>query len=423
MQDDPLKQSPRDPGAGGPLALFSGLAPAAIALVMAHLQEERMPAGTVVFEDNDPGDTLYIVENGHLQVSKTLTNGQEYVLAEMGPGEFFGEMALLEEKPRSARVSTCTSTHLFTMSRQTFNTLIEQHPAVAAHFLKVISARLRERNHQQEILLGELADKNVALERALAELRAAMETVAEHERVKRDLEIAREIQRQMLPVAFPRLPRLQLYATTVPSRWVGGDFYDAVCLDEQRLGLLLGDVAGKGIPAALQMARLMGEFRASVRHRADPEGVLQVLNGLLCQRNVQWTSFVTVQYLVLDVAQRYMQFICAGHPPILLCHANGEVEHLGRLSNLPLGIDDTFIYRQEECWLQPGDRMLLYSDGAYELHNTQGDMLGLSRLAELFATTSSSPRMAVEDIQRALDGFSGKHAPFDDTTLLCVRVD
>src|SRR5437879_8982191 len=103
-----------------------------------------------------------------------------------------------------------------------------------------------------------------ALQQALADLRAALVTVAEHERVKRDLEIAREIQRQMLPAAFPQAAGLRLHATTVPATWVGGDLYDAIRLAADRVGLLLGDVSGKGIPAALQMARLMGEFRACV---------------------------------------------------------------------------------------------------------------------------------------------------------------
>ena len=403
-------------------SLMSTLDTTITTLVAEHLQEEVFPADHVVFEDNAPGEALYIIKSGRVRVSKMLNNGQEHTFAELGPGEFFGEMALLEEKPRSARVSTCTATRLLSMSRQTFNTLIEHHPAVAANFLKIISARLRQRNHAQEILLGELADKNAALERALADLRAAMATVAEHERVKRDLEIARDIQQQMLPTTFPQLPRLQLYATTVPAQWVGGDFYDAVCLEDQRVGLLLGDVAGKGIPAAMQMAKLMGEFHASVSHRPEPVEVVQLLNGLLCQRNVQWTSFVTVQYLVLDLEQRHMQFICAGHPPILLCHADGRIERLGSYPNLPLGVDDTFTYRQEEYWLQPDDRLLLYSDGAYELANAQGEMWGLSRLEACFAATPAAPLAAIAALQEALDAFGMVHSPRDDTTLLCARV-
>jgi sigma-B regulation protein RsbU (phosphoserine phosphatase) len=411
------------------LSLFAGLDHAAMALVRRHLQEVFLPAGQVVFEDNAPGDTLYIVINGRVRVSKTLESGQEHVFADIGPGEFFGEMALLEEKPRSARVSTLTATRLLAMPRQTFNMLIEQHPAVAANFLKIISARLRVRNQELEgllrdkqMLVEELAAKNTALEQALAELKAAMATVAEHERVKRDLEIAHQIQQQMLPATFPELPGLQLSATTVPSRWVGGDFYDAVTLGPQCMGLLLGDVAGKGIPAAMQMARLIGEFRACVSHRADPAGVMQVLNGLLCQRNVQWTSFVTVQYLVLDLQQRSIQFICAGHPPILLSRAHGNLEHLGSLANIPLGIDPDFVYHQETRSLSPGDRLLLYSDGTYEVQTPQGEMLGLARFVDLFAAAPAHPNATIGALQAALTAFSGGGSPHDDTTLLCARI-
>ena len=370
-----------------PSALFAGLDDATVALSVAHLTEDILPAAHVVFEEHAPGDTLYLIQRGLVQVSRTFADGQERVVRTMGPGEFFGEMALLEDKPRSARVSTVTETTLLAVTRQRFNALIEQHPTVAINFLKAISAQLRQQYQEQAVLLQdkqdlveELAAKNAALERALEELRAAMATVAEHERVKRDLEIAHDIQQQMLPATFPHAPGLSLHATTVPATWVGGDFYDAIRLETDRVCLLLGDVSGKGIPAAIQMARLIGEFRACVRHCADPQNVMQVLNGLLCQRNLRFGSFVTTQYLVLDVRQRRMQFICAGHPPILLRHADGQIEPLGTVPNIPLGIDDTFTYRQEEWQLMAGDTLLLYSDGTYERHGPQGEQLGLSTL-------------------------------------------
>jgi len=411
------------------LPIFTGLETTAMALVREHLHELDLPAGRTVIEDKAPGDALYIVVSGRVQVSRQLDSGREHVLAELGPGEFFGEMALLEDKPRSARVSTLTATRLLAMSRQTFHTLIEHHPVVIANLLKVISARLRERNQtlegllrEKQALVQELAAKNAALEQALAELKAALATVAEHERVKRDLEIAHQIQAQMLPATFPDVGGLHIHATTVPSRWVGGDFYDAVALGPKRLGLLLGDVAGKGIPAAMQMARLIGEFRACVSHRADPEGVMQVLNGLLCQRNTQWTSFVTVQYLVLDLEQYAMQFICAGHPPIFWHQAPGHLQRLGAAPNIPLGIDPHFVYHQETRAFAPGDRFLLYSDGTYEWQNAQGDLFGLPRLADLFAAAPPHPQATIGAIQAALAAFSNSKSPRDDTTLLCAYV-
>ena len=429
MSHDLMRESRGPTSPEEHLSFFTGVDAATVDLVCQHLSEEALPADHVVFEDNAPGDHLYIVESGSLKISKMLDNGQEHVVAELGPGEMFGEMALLEDKPRSARVTTRTPTRLLAMSRQTFDTLIEGHPTVIVYLLKLISARLRARNHQQERLLEErqclveaLATKNGALEQALAELRAAMETVKEHERVKRDLEIARLIQHQMLPSMFPQVPALQMHASMVPSRWVGGDFYDAVCLDRQRVGLLLGDVSGKGIPAAMQMARLMGEFRACVSHCADPGGVLQLLNELLCARNVEWTSFVTVQYLLLDLEKRHVQFICAGHPPVFLCHPDGRVERLGAISNFPLGIDPTFAYHHEEHALLPGDRLLLYSDGAYELQDANGEMLGLSRLETLFAAAPAPPEATIHTLQKALTAFHQTDSLHDDTTFVCVRI-
>jgi serine phosphatase RsbU (regulator of sigma subunit) len=412
-----------------PSALFAGLDRATVALIMTYLTLEVLPAGHVLFEENTPGDTLYIIQSGEIQVSRTLSDGQQHVLRTMAPGEFFGELALLEGKPRSARVSTAIETTLLAVNRQRFNALIEQHPLVAINFLKAISGQLRLQYREQAALLGEkqrlveeLAAKNVALEGALAELRAAMATVAEHERVKRDLEIAHDIQQQMLPAALPQTPGLRLHAITVPATWVGGDFYDALRLGRDRVGVLLADVSGKGIAAAMQMARLMGEFRTCVSHCADPQNVMQVLNELLCQRNLRFVSFVTTQYLVLDLGQRRMQFICAGHPPILLRHADGQVEQLGTAPNIPLGIDATFTYRQEERQLVAGDTLLLYSDGTYERRGRQGEQLGLPQFVDLFAVAPASPEAVIGTLQAALEAFGAVDGPDDDTTLLCAQV-
>jgi len=429
MKDKKSYMPKTSPSVLVPSPLFADLDGATIALIVAQLTEEVWPAGHILFEELVPGDTLYIIMDGRVQISRTFQDGERRVIREMGPGEFFGEMALLEDKPRSARASTMTPTTFLTVTRQRFNTLIEQHPAVAVNFLKAISDQLRRQYQEQAVLLEEkqtlveaLAAKNAALEQALADLQAAMVTVAEHERVKRDLEIAHEIQQQMLPATFPQAPGLHLHATTVPARWVGGDFYDAIRLETDRVGLLLGDVSGKGIPAALQMARLMGEFRACVRHCADPQSVVQVLNGLLCQRNLHFGSFVTVQYVVLDVRQRHMQFICAGHPPILLRHANGQIECLGAAENIPLGLEETFIYHQEEYQLLAGDTLLLYSDGTYERQDSQGVQLGLPHLVRLFAAAPSYPEAVVYALQAALNTFSDVGGAKDDTTLLCAQV-
>jgi serine phosphatase RsbU (regulator of sigma subunit) len=127
---------------------------------------------------------------------------------------------------------------------------------------------------ETQTMAEELVAKNVQLERVLAEFHATMATIADHERVKRALEIVWQIQGQLLPTTFLQLPGLQFHAMAVLARSVEGDFHDAVCLGPQYLDLLLGDVAGQRFPAAMQMARLLGEFRASVSHRVDPTGVM-----------------------------------------------------------------------------------------------------------------------------------------------------
>jgi serine phosphatase RsbU (regulator of sigma subunit) len=381
----------------------------------------------VIFEQESSGDDLYVVESGEVQVTRLLENGMEDVIAILGVGEIFGEMAVLEQRPRSARVVAQSDVTLLSISRQTFDYLVEESPAVAVHLLQRISSRLRQRNDQQAALLNEklrlldaLAAKNTELERTLVQLQKAMETVAEHERVTRDLEMARQIQFQMLPTTFPHVPGLELFASTVPSQRVGGDFFDVIYEGQNRVCLLLGDVSGKGIAAAMQMARLMGDFRAAVRQREDPRSVVQALNESVCARNLTWSSFVTLQYVVIDTARQSLEFICAGHPPLMLCHADGQLEWLGQAANLPLGIDVTYTYQTEVHTILPGDRLLLYSDGAYEAKNEASQMFGLAQLATAFATTPQTPEAAIEALRRTLTNFSNLETLADDTTFLCV---
>ncbi len=410
------------------LPIFAGLDAPTAALVLQHLKRTTLQQGEVVFEQDSSGDDLYVVESGQVQVIRRLENGMDELLATLSTGEIFGEMALLEKQPRSARVVADSEVRLLSISRQTFDSLVEESPAVAIHLLERISARLRDRNEQQEILLNEklrlvdeLAAKNTELERTLIQLQKAMETVAEHERVTRDLEMAREIQFQMLPTTFPQVPGLELFASTIPSQRVGGDFFDVTYDGVSRVCLLLGDVSGKGLPAAMQMARLMGDFRACVRQRDDPVSVVQALNESVCARNLTRTSFVTLQYGVIDIARQTLDYICAGHPPIMLCHADDQMMWLSQAANVPLGIDASFPYQPETCSIVPGDRLLLYSDGAYEAKNLQGQMFSLARLATAFTITSHTPEMAIQSLHRTLTDFSDTETLADDTTFFCVH--
>ncbi len=170
----------------------------------------------------------------------------------------------------------------------------------------------------------------------------------------------------------------------------------------------------------MQMARLMGEFRACARQRDDPVGVVQALNESVCARNLTWTSFVTLQYVVIDTVSQTLQFICAGHPPLFLCHRDGQVDWLGQVANLPLGIDASFVYQHEEYPLQPGDRLLLYSDGAYEAKDEAGHIFSLSQLAAAFAEAPQAPELAIETLRRILADFTASVTLGDDTTFFCV---
>jgi serine phosphatase RsbU (regulator of sigma subunit) len=239
------------------------------------------------------------------------------------------------------------------------------------------------------------------------------------ERVEQELHVARRIQQASLPEAVPALEGWKIYPSYRPAREVGGDFYDFLELEDGRLGLVVGDATGKGVPAALVMSTTCGMLRA-VTQASDysPGEVLQRVNEALATR-IPANMFVTCFYGVLDPGTGSFSYANAGHD-LPYVRRGGYAEEL-MARGMPLGLMPGMGYEEKEIILGEGDRALFYSDGLVEAHNPEGAMFGFPRLQSLVAEHAQGEPL-VDFLMEELYSFTGKRwEQEDDITLVTLQ--
>ncbi len=240
--------------------------------------------------------------------------------------------------------------------------------------------------------------------------------------INKELEIARRIQSSTLPQSVPTLRGLEIAARYVPMSAVAGDFYDFLCVDEKRAGILVADVSGHGVPAALIASMLKVAFAGQAAHAHDPARVLTGLNHSLCGKFEE--HFVTAAYLFVDLEKSLLHYSAAGHPPLMLASgATGYVREIEE-NGLMLGVFPDAAYSSVEIRVGPGDRCLLYTDGVIEATNAAQEEFGKSRCKEFLETQRdiSAARFA-DTLLESIAGFSGYNsarAQEDDITLMVL---
>ncbi len=240
-------------------------------------------------------------------------------------------------------------------------------------------------------------------------------------RIERELQLAREVQSSLLPRGTPDLPGWDLAAQWQPAREVAGDFYDFIPVGAGRLGLVIADVSDKGMPAALFMALSRSIVRASVAQSPSPAECIAQANRLICADSAN-SMFVTLFYAQLDTASGECLYVNAGHnPPLLYRAADRKFLELPR-TGLVLGIDDASKFEQRVAVIQPGDMLLLYTDGVTDVIDAQGHEFGVNRLLRVLEEHCDAPAgRIVSALVQAVAAFAGSSVPFDDITLVVAR--
>src|ERR671911_870737 len=241
----------------------------------------------------------------------------------------------------------------------------------------------------------------------------------ERERIEQELQVARQIQQELLPETIPELEGWRIAAYYGPAREVGGDFYDFLEFPDGRLGLVVGDATGHGMPAALVMATTRGMLRAVIQSWESPGEVLARVNEALVA-DIPPSTFVTCFYGVLDPKDGHLSYANAGHNLPCRRH-NGQADEL-RARGMPLGLMAGMGYEEKEAVLEVGDSTLFYSDGLVEAHDSSGEMFGFPRLRRLVAERAAEEGSLVDILTDELRSFTGDGwEQEDDITLLTLR--
>jgi serine phosphatase RsbU (regulator of sigma subunit) len=273
----------------------------------------------------------------------------------------------------------------------------------------------------------EVRQLNKDLEKRVAErteqLKSAMarqqQEAQERERIEQELRVARLIQQTLLPKSLPGLPGYDVAAYYRPAREVGGDFYDFLELEDGRLGLVVGDATGHGVPAALMMANTQSVLRAvAQRGGSEPGRILAEVNEVLLAY-IPPSMFVTCFYAILDPKSGSLRYANAGHDLPYLWNG-GDCEEL-RARGMPLGLMPGMSYEEKKMVLDTGEGVLFYSDGLVEAHNPEGEMFGFPRLRALIAQHAEE-RSLRDFLMKELHSFTGEEwEQEDDITLVTLQ--
>jgi len=242
----------------------------------------------------------------------------------------------------------------------------------------------------------------------------------EQQRLARELEVAQEIQVSFLPESHPVIPGWEIAAHWRSARRVGGDFYDFLQLPNGCVGLVIADVADKGVPAALFMALSRTLVRVSALTGRGPAKALERANQLILS-DARSDLFVTIFYAVINPETGHMLYASAGHNPPLLVHTDGQVEDL-HCPGMALGILEEVQLGEKETHLKPGDLLMLYTDGITEAINAEGEEFGVERLAKIAIASRNEPASEIlAQVDTAVTTFAAGQPPFDDVTLVVAR--
>ena len=274
----------------------------------------------------------------------------------------------------------------------------------------------------------DMEDLSLTIEKAVEEVNYIKQTQREHlqlESIQSDLAVAGEIQKAILPCRFPPFPEiksLDIYASMTPAKEIGGDFYDFFRLDDDRIGLVIADVSGKGVPAALFMAVSNTLLRSISMTKDNSQDCIDELNRLLCRVNVN-SMFVTVFYGILNHRTGELDYTNGGHnPAYILRGKNGELERLGRFPNLVVGGFEDFSYKSESAQLNPGDSLFLYTDGITEAFDAKEQPFGDERLEDsLVELYHDDAKTIIEGVYADLGDFIGDTTQSDDITMVVVK--
>lgn len=401
------------------IPFFADLPLAELDRLASELEVVNLRSGEILFNEGDPGEHLYIVVNGALEILMAPGTSNELILNILQPGEYLGEMSLIQPGGhRTASARARGDAVLLSMSRTQFKDLLKRHPYLANAMVRVLSQRLDNTNIAT---FRDLTEKNRQLQKAYDELKAAQEQLIEKERMEKELQVAASIQMSILPDVLPSTERFDFGGRILPARQVGGDFYDVFELGDDKIGVLIGDVADKGVPSAIFMARVHALIIAETDKNLTPGDVLRMVNSHIT-RFEKSTQFVTALFGILDVGTGEFRYARAGHEPPLLLDPNGEVHRLPYQPGMALGLWEKIVLDEHSLTLPSGSCLLMFTDGMTDCRNPKGEPFGLERIKHTLAhLKENTAQKGCDQLLETLITYQGGAKQDDDVTLVAIH--
>ncbi|GAB4460646.1 MAG: hypothetical protein Fur0044_52860 [Anaerolineae bacterium] len=402
------------------LELALGVLPAdELAALLNVVVTRDYPADSIICHEGQLEYTFYIIQEGQVAFTKQMAQGEQF-LGMKGPGEFFGELGVLDRAPRAATVLALSDCRLIELDEQTLNDILARNPSVSRAIMRGITRSVRDTDR---ITIAELQLKNTELARTLDDLRAAQAELLRRERLKRDLEIAAQVHKNILPTSFPQVPGFEFAALARPAREIGGDLYDIVDMGQNEIGIVMADASGKSVQAAIYMAVVRALFLSETNANLSPSETAHRIHNLLLKVSTTNDMFVTAFYATLNCVTRHMRYIRGGHDrPVYYHAATGEVSLLNPPGRF-LGLLPNLIIQEEALTFQTGDMLVCYSDGVTDAtRRGDGEMYGLDKLIEMVKreghrSASDLVKIIVSDV----DHFRNGEEQPDDLTLLVTK--
>src|SRR5687767_1657150 len=404
----------------GRIPLFADLPAEELDRLMSALDVVYLKSGDILFREGDLGEHLYVMVRGELEINMASNTDDELILNVLKEGEYLGEMSLIMPGGRrSASVRARGEVGLLSLSRDQFDDLLKRHPKLANAMVSVLSQRLDNTNVST---FRDLTEKNRQLQKAFDELKAAQEQLIEKERLERELQVAADIQMSILPSVLPVHKNFDFGGRILPARQVGGDFYDVFDLGDNKLGVLIGDVADKGVPSAIFMARAHALIIAEADSITPPGEVLRRVNKHITrlEKSVQ---FVTALYGVLDTITGEFSYARAGHEPPLLLHDHGDVHRLPHQPGMALGLWENIALDEYRLYLPKGSLLMMFTDGMTDCRNPKGEPFGLERIKRTMnGLVTLSAQEACNRLFDSLMDYQSGSKQDDDVTLVAIHV-
>ncbi|MFA5099258.1 MAG: SpoIIE family protein phosphatase [Candidatus Omnitrophota bacterium] len=353
---------------------------------ISFMKQESFKKGDCLFKAGDKADRMFYIAKGAIllpEIKKIIKQG-----------EVIGEMGIFSPyKERTASAVCEEDVEAYTMGKDEVIKFFGKDPAMAIDLIQL------------------------SIKRFIENLKA--ETAA-RERIESELRIAQEIQASMLPSVFPQRKEFEIFAMMDPAKEVGGDFYDFFFVDEKRLCFVIGDVSGKGVPAALFMAISKTLIKTEAKQGLSTDEILSVVNNILCQDN-QTCLFVTVFCAILNIETGEVEFSNGGHNPPLVCTSSGCYDYIKMACGFVIGVMDKIVCENQRLLMKPGDTIFLYTDGVTEAMDPDKHQYGEHRLKEaLTGHKDKNIKGLIDTMRQDVLSFVRGAPQSDDITMLAV---